>query len=84
MDRTARVLQPVVPAHVRWFTVQNQINGLRSVDWSVNRQAFSAQAVGEPVSERPFEAASPALVRAETVFEQKPEVLSGGFSLGYD
>lgn len=84
MDRTARVLQPVVPAHVRWFTVQNQINGLRSVDWSVNRQAFSAQAVGEPVSERPFEAASPALVRAETVFEQKPEALSGGFSLGYD
>lgn len=82
MNRAGRVLQNNAPADIEWFTVANEAVGLRSVDWSVPRTAFSP--VEDDASIDPHVTTSaPARVRSEALFLAPKKALTGGFSLGY-
>lgn len=83
MDRAGRILQNNAPADVKWFTVANETDGLRTVDWSVKRDAFAPVPDDETASLPVFVASAPAKVRSEPLYKASEKPYSGGLSLGY-
>ncbi|MEL0027762.1 MAG: YjbH domain-containing protein [Perlucidibaca sp.] len=86
MDRAARILHNQAPADVDWFTVAAENRGMRTADWSVQREAFTradTRVDGEPEDTTLFQTSAPAWVRADTLYTPPRQAFTGDAGLGY-